>query len=141
MINHVFSIICEHSSIDSETNTASILGVLEHLTVFTDESGDLNLPLQFEIFSHWVRENVDQPAQGQMRVYFCAPSGQKKLTGSGPIDLSSVTFYRLRIRYNGIELSGPGLYKFIVEYQSTEDAEWVVVAQLPLLVTYAASKQ
>ncbi|HNT55821.1 MAG TPA: hypothetical protein PKG95_13980 [Anaerolineaceae bacterium] len=140
MINHVFSIICEHSSIDSETNTASILGVLEHLTVFTDESGDLNLPLQFEIFSHWARENVDQPDQGQVRVYFCAPSGQKKLTGSGSIDLSSVTFYRIRFRYNGIELSGPGLYKFFVEYQPTEDAEWVVVAQLPLLVTYAASK-
>ncbi len=141
MINHVFSVICGHSSIDMETNTASILGVLEQLKVFTEASGALNLPMQFEIYSHWVRENVEQPAQGQMRVYFCTPSGQKKLTGSGPIDLSSATFYRFRIRYNGIELSGPGLYKFIIEYQPTENSEWVVAAQLPLLVTYTPSKQ
>ncbi len=141
MINHVFSVICDRSSIDTETNTASIFGVLEQLTVFTRDTGLIKLPIQFELFSHWSRMLVDQPAKGKMRVYFCSPTGDKNVRAESIIDLSSVVFYRIRIRINGIELSGPGLYKFVIEYQASEDVEWVEVAQLPILVTYDSSKQ
>lgn len=140
MINHVFSVICDRSSIDIDTNTVSIFGILEQLTIFTGETGLIKLPMQFELFSHWSRQLVDQPVKGKMRVYFCSPTGNKNIRNESIIDLSSVIFYRIRVRINGIELSGPGLYKFVIEYQVNENTEWQEVAQLPLLVTYDPSK-
>jgi hypothetical protein len=136
MINHVFSVICDKSSIDSETNKVSILEVLEQLIVFTDQSERISLPIQFELFSLWTRAQFDKPAQGQMRIHFCNPSGVCKVQAEVAIDLSSVLFYRTRFRANGIELVGPGVYKFVVELKPDEKTEWVEVAQLPLWVTY-----
>lgn len=136
MIRHAFSVLCGKSSIDSETNTVSILEVLEQLTIFTDIPDHINLPIQFELFSLWTRENKDLPEQGQMRIHFCDPSNICKNQTESLVDLTTAIFYRTRIKVNGLELVGPGMYKYIIELRQNNKEEWETVAQLPLLVEY-----
>jgi hypothetical protein len=136
MINHVFSVLCNKSSIDIDSNTVSILEVLEQLTIFTDQAKGILLPIHFELFSLLTRAQKEQPAQGQLRINFCDPSGARVNQQELAVDLSSVIFFRTRTRFNGLELNDPGIYKFVVELKQSEETPWVEVAQLPLLVIY-----
>ena len=52
------------------------------------------------------------------------------------IDLSQATNYRSRMISDGIELTGPGRYQFIIELQQENDPAWVQVANLPIMVIY-----
>ncbi len=136
MIEHIFSVLCNGVSIDAETNAISLFKVFEQLTVFTEPKQSVRLSIHFEILSLWTRHSPDVPCRGKTRITFSSPSNVQKQQAEMGIDLSLATNYRSRIISDGIELTGPGKYQFIIELQQEEDPAWVKVASLPILVTY-----
>jgi hypothetical protein len=136
MIKHIWSIICNWSSIDGETNSISLFNVLERLTVYTNSNGSVNLPIHYEIVSDWIRENEEESCQGKMRVFFYDSTNEFTNHAELAIDLNKSIFYRTRVKCEGISLKGPGKYKFVVEMQQNEKSIWEEVATLPLLVIY-----
>lgn len=137
MIDHIFSLICNSSVIDSETNTVSIHNILEKLTVFTNsENLAINLPIQFEVFSDWTRTDENIPTRGRLRAGLRTPTNENRKLSELEIDLTTVTYYRTRIRAIGIQLTGPGRYKIEIEFQQENTSKWKKVASLPMLVVY-----
>jgi hypothetical protein len=136
MIEHVFSVICSGTSIDAETNAITLFKVLEQLTVYTETTDPVRIPIHFEILSLWTRQSSDVPCQGKARVIFCSPSNQQKQQVEMSIDLSKAINYRSKLVSDGIELTGPGKYHFAIELQEEDQADWQKVASLPLLVVY-----
>lgn len=135
MIEHVWSVVCNSSSIDQETNTISIFNVLEQLGVFTTDTSDtISLPIHLEIFSLWVRVDETVPGQGRMRVFFCDPFENYQKKAELDIDLKEAIFFRSRIRVEGLDLKGDGKYKFVVELQQKGEESWKKVASLPILI-------
>lgn len=136
MIEHVFSVLCSGTSIDAETNAVSLFKVLEQLTVFTETTDLVRINIHFEILSLWTRQSPDIPCQGKLRVIFCSPSNQQKQQAEMPIDLSQAINYRSKLISDGLELTGPGKYYFRIELQEEDQADWQMVASLPILVSY-----
>lgn len=136
MINHVWTVLCQGSSIDEETNTPSLFQILEHITIMADDPcpEDLIIPIQFEIFSLWVRQNQIIPARGKARVFYCYPNQSCSKTAQFDLDLSSKIFHRTRVKSQGIKVSGSGVYYFYVEMQMDGEEEWHRIATLPILV-------
>ena len=141
MIEHVFSAMCSGISIDAETNAVSLFKVLEQLTVFTESKDPVRIPMRFEIVSLWTRQSPDVPSRGKMRIIFCNPNNQQKQHAELGIDLNKATNHRTRVISEGIELTGPGRYRFIIELQEEDDAAWQKVASLPLQVIYQSSSE
>jgi hypothetical protein len=136
MIEHVFSVLCNGTSIDAETNSISLFKVLEQLTVFSETTEPVRLLIHFEIVSFWTRQSTDIPGRGRMRFTFCSPSNQQKQGVELDVDLSKSINHRTRIISDSIELTGPGKYQFIIELQEGDHPDWQKVASVPLLVNY-----
>ena len=135
MIEHIWSVVCNGSSIDEETHNISLFNVLEQLRVFSDLSSSIDLTIHLEIFSLWTRDDENVPTSGKMRVFFCDPNNDCKKKAELSIDLLEATLFRSRIRVENLELSISGKYKFLVELQQNGKDSWVQVASLPILIT------
>jgi hypothetical protein len=135
MIEHVWSVVCNGSSIDQETNTISIYNVIEQLGVFSDTPDSISLPIHLEIFSLWTRADEKIPDRSKMRIFFCDPSDNRNKKTELDIDLKEAVYFRSRIRVDGLDLKGDGRYKFVVELQQEGKDTWEKVASLPILVS------
>lgn len=135
MINHNFSLLCNRTSIDENSKSISIFDVIEQITVFAEPDQTVRIPLHFEIFSHWMRSDLDTPATGVSRVFLRDPKGFSKKHLEINIELTETTFFRSIIRVSGIELRGPGKYNFIIKLKQ-KDEKWKKVAEIPFVVTY-----
>jgi hypothetical protein len=136
MIDHVFSVVCSGSAIDKETNSISIQNVLEQVTLFTNETGIITLPLSLEIFTLWILRDENIHCKGNMQVYFCTPNDECKNLAELEINLTEVLFYRTRIKSQVLQLKGPGRYKFLVKLKQDGSESWETVATLPLIVRF-----
>lgn len=141
MIDHVWSILCNGSSIDSETNVISLFGVLEQITIPANPKGIVKLPINLEIFSLWIRGDEKVPACGKMRVVFCDPNDSCEHHAEMDVDLNNAIIFRTRVRSKGLKLRGPGRYKFVIEFQQDQSETWEKVATIPLLVMYQSPEE
>ncbi len=136
MIEHVWSVLCQNATIDSETGNVSLQNILETLTISGEVTGEIKLPMQYEIFSEWTRTDENQPAKGMMRLFFCDPADECKQQLQLPVDLSEHLFARTRVKSGGLTINEPGRYKFLVELKLDGSDKWEQVAALPLVVNF-----
>ncbi|MBN2549898.1 MAG: hypothetical protein JXB15_12115 [Anaerolineales bacterium] len=136
MIQHVWSVLCQGSSIDSDSNRISLFNILESIQVIADQGKIINLPIPFEIISLWVQDASHSPAQGETRVSYIQPSGDTKSISTTKLDLSEAAFFRHRVIGRGLQLSGPGRYTFLVEFQNEGEEIWHSAASIPFFVYY-----
>ncbi len=142
MIQHVWSVLCQSASVDKESRSLSLFNVIESITIFAEISSQpIRLPIHFAIVSLW-RKSMDNDAvdKGKTQISFCAPDGTRVKKLELELDLSDSLFHRQIINSGGIVLSGPGLYKFLVEKFEEADG-WKLAAELPFEVVYETALQ
>jgi hypothetical protein len=139
MISHHFSLICKHAVIDENSKSISIFDVIEQIIVFAEPDQTVNIPMQFEIFSLWMRSVLDTPAKGVSRISLNDPNGVSKKHIEVNIELTEATFFRSIIKVSAIELRGPGKYNFIIELKQ-KDEKWKKMSSIPFVVTYKPPK-
>lgn len=139
MIDHIWSILCSNTAIDYETNSVSIFNVIEQITIIADAQLEIQLPISFELISLWSRSDEKHPCKGRMRAVFCNHNGDRKDQAELDIDLGNVLFFRTRIKMNGIDLHGAGIYKFLIELQQEDENEWEQVSVQPVSVIFKSS--
>lgn len=130
MIQHVWSVLCTRSSIDSETNNISLLEVVEKLTLFGGRNEGV-VPIQVELVTLWSRENLADEESGEARMTCLAPDGTHLVPPTPyTVDLTQFGRTRHRNRINGIPVRGSGKYTFLTELR--RDDEWTAVSRVPL---------
>ena len=92
MIEHIFSILCDSTSIDKYSNSLSIFKVIERIVIYSEPEKTIQLPMHFEIISQWMRSDVNNPCTGYARVSLHDPKGISKKNVEIEIDLSKSLF-------------------------------------------------
>ena len=137
MINHAWTVICQKSIIDRETNNVS-LDVLEQLNVtiptIPTEAKGVIFPMPIEIVSLWYRGYKDPGIKGDGRLRIVAPNNKDVGFANINIDLATSHRYRTRVRLNNLSIpkGTSGYFHFIVELKSNN--KWIEITRIPLEV-------
>ncbi|MBI4367512.1 MAG: hypothetical protein HY543_11915 [Deltaproteobacteria bacterium] len=137
MIHHAWTAICQHSSIDKDTNNISF-NVFEQLTIrippFSPDTPGIIFPAQIEIISLWYRDKNSAGMKGKGRVRIEAPHQKEVRMIDIDIDLVAYHRHRTRVRLDGLPIPKDvsGYFYFIMSLET--DHQWVDVARIPLEV-------
>jgi hypothetical protein len=134
MIRHIWSVLCQSASFDAQTNSISLLNVLEQIITFGEPSVDRPGIVQAELVSLWKREQLDSPSSGKMQAFYIDPTGKQSDPISLEINLSQSNFHRTRLSLPGFPLIATGEYIFHIEYQVQGEEQWRPAAEIPLVV-------
>ena len=135
MLEHIWSVLCSRSVIDSETNNVSIQDIIEQITINAEPVENGFLPFPMELITLWGREESNEPTKGTERVTFVTPSGKTKVISEAEIDLTTVERNRHRVRFAGLPVGETGKYYFRVELKNGNN-EWKQVSAIPLKVVF-----
>lgn len=144
MISHAWTVVCEKSIIDKETNNIS-LDVLEQLNIQTpplpDDAPGFILPAPIQIVSLWYLQGVGNGARGRAQTRFLAPNGEQVGKIEFDIDLTQHRRSRTRGFLSGLPIprSQSGWFQFVVELEL--ENKWVEVARVPLEIIVAHSER
>jgi len=143
MIKHVWSVLCQRSVVDSQTNNISIFDVFEALQVDINptpqvkgkNNPEYNIPLQYQVVTFISKEKEDmKDIKYSIRVTLENSDGEKKILIN-----QNLTFlaHKKRMRsinqIQGLPVSKSGVYHFIVELKEN-GGKFQKVADLPLEV-------
>ena len=149
---HKWSILCRSTSIDKDSNTLSILNVLEGITIakIADETikekwlaaetkKPITLPMDFEIIM--LLERLDNKESGIMtkegELELVSPDGKSLLKKDIQINFQKgYKRLRYRIKMNGLNVAGPGTYNFCIKIRESEEEPLVQVAEIPLDIKF-----
>lgn len=143
MIKHIWSVLCQRSVVDSQSNNISIFDVFEALQVDINptpqakgqNNPEYNIPLQYQVVTLISKEKEDaRDTKYSIRVTLVNSEGKKKILVSQ--DLTFLA-HKKRMRsinqIQGLPVSQSGIYHFIVELREN-DGNFQKVADLPLEV-------
>ncbi len=142
MVKHVWSVLCERSIIDKDSNNISLLNVLEQLTVVpppskkeSDEEKRYGvMPIKYEIVSLWARERTSDPALGRERIMMIDPIGKRTKLSEIDVDLRSFERLRTRQRFAALPIGVDGKHVFSVQLKDERSQDWATVANIPLQI-------
>lgn len=134
-MKHIWSVLCQKSSIDLESNQLSLFNCLEEISLSLDSAdalkNNLVVPIEFQLVSYWSREKADSELDLRAEGELIDASGKviNSFKNSFPIKQGILRF-RNRTNIQGLQITGPGryylrLYKLI-------DSKRELVAELPL---------
>ena len=137
MIKHHFSVICGHAVVDERTKFLSIFDVIEQINVNAEPDELVRIPMRFDLVLVWMKSINDDSECGVSRISLEKPKGISSTITEVGVELTDSTFFRSIISFSGIELAGPGLYKFLIEFKQN-DSDWEEVSEIPFVVSYNA---
>ncbi|MFW9940463.1 MAG: hypothetical protein ACFFFT_05440 [Candidatus Thorarchaeota archaeon] len=138
MIENVWTVICQRSVVDKDTNNLSIFDVLEQFTITAPklpksrDNKKTIIPLSFEVISFWIKKNMDHPETGTAKLTFKAPNGNQEEGAIFDINLQKHKRFRSKIKVAGIPFYGSGEYVFIVYLKNEKTGKWKEVSKVPI---------
>ena len=134
-MKHAWTVLCQKSTIDKDTNTMSLVDVFEELT-FNKEVPDkkvTGVPLSFELVSLWYDNLYEKESSGTLlvEVYDEQNKKLKEFTHEFVIP-KQFKRMRTRVRVNGLPFSGLGDYTIRISYKHGTEKEYTEVTELPL---------
>jgi len=133
-IRHVWTVICQKSSIDTNSNLLSLFEILEKVDINLNpavqnipEGQVLSIPFNFEIISYW-RKGSQNKGEGKVRLV--SPEG--KQLNEFPFEVvipQNLSAYRVVAKVSGLSFTTSGEYK--IEILQKVGKEFQVVAEVP----------
>ena len=143
MIKHIWSVLCQRSVVDSQSNNISIFDVFEALQVDINptphardqKNPEYNIPLQYQVVSLISKEKEDtKDTKCSIRVTLVNSEGEKKILVNQELTFLA---HKKRMRsinqIQGLPVNKSGVYHFIVELKE-DHGQYKEVADLPLEV-------
>lgn len=135
-MKHVWSILCEKSSIDNETNILSIFSCIEEISLTLDKQkmpadGKFVIPATFQLVSFWSRSEAKEEEELKVKIELLDPSGKllNQFNNNFKLKAGAMRF-RNRVNIAGIPITGEGRY-YLKMWQEIDDNS-KLVAELPL---------
>ena len=139
MIRHLWTILCARCILEANTNSVSLIDVLENVTVST--GGQPAFQANWSLVTDWRRQDESLESRGRARIELIAPSGET--IGSSPveydIDLATTDRARAIVAIPLMPIRGEGRYLFRISLQTQGEKEWREVFDYPLVVTLQLS--
>lgn len=142
MIKHIWSVLCQRSIIDPQSNNISIIDVFEALEVDINpvsnvkegrDNAEFNIPIQYQVVTLWDITKNKKPTV-DIRITLINPDSKEKILVTTnnlkfPLDKKRM---RSINQIQGLPVNKSGDYHFIVELK--QDEKFEKVADLPLEV-------
>jgi len=140
-MKHVWTIVCERSIIDSQSNNISLINALEQIQLMAGEevqnlattpgeSPIRGIGVTFEVVTLWCRNDPNQPESAPSQALLLSPTGDEMVKNKMQIDLTNHQRMRVKWGFGGIPYSGDGRYLFVVQQEIAD--QWQTVAEIPL---------
>lgn len=137
-MKHIWTILCQNSSVDSGTNLLSIFNCLEELTLEIDrnkapKTDELVIPLGAQLISFWTIEDQDKDNILEVRSEILDPSGNSLGKFDKKFEVEK-NILRLRSIMNiqHIKITKEGRYTIKMQQKKEGKKDFKVVAELPL---------
>lgn len=144
-MKHIWSILCQNSLIDTDTNNLSINNVLEQLVVSVQQkdmkaNGNVNIPLIYEVVNFWVKEDKEKLVKAEVLIEFTDPKGLILKSFPQNVEMPlNINRFRTRFKVQGMSLTISGKYKFVVKVKESDKTDYRIVSEIPLDVTVNAA--
>lgn len=148
-VKHIWSVLCKESVVNQDDNLISIHGALEEFTVniapadskTTTIPEKLNIPVNYEIVSFWVKENPKETTKVQIEYSFTDPKGENLFSKVQELEIpENIKRHRSRMKIMGLPVSQSGDYKFVVKKKEIESKKFELMAELPLEIKLQIEK-
>lgn len=143
MVEHIWSVLCQSSVIDSDSNNISIHNVLEQVNIQGIPPGEGKtgvVPQAFQIVSLFSRTELENPSSATCRMKIRRPNGDITKEFEFDADLTQKVRMRYRNIFSGLGIFEAGLYRFDIEIKQSGSDDWKSVARIPLEVQFVASE-
>ncbi len=140
MITHIWSVLCQRSIVDPQSNNVSIIDVFEALEVDINpvpnikaqDNPEFNIPIQYQVVSLWARTDA-KTAEGQVRITLVSPDGKEKILVDSELKFPSDKRRMRSInQIQELPVNQNGVYHFIIELK--QEAKFQKEADIPLEV-------
>jgi hypothetical protein len=138
-VEHAWSVLCQRSLFDQNTNNVSLIDVIERVQFNAPQELDY-MPFRFDLVSLWSRTDLEKPekSNGRLEIIY-AKNGEILHTLEYTIDLTETPRARGQATLRKLPFVGNGLYKFVVSIWEDETQTWQRVASVPLEVNQISS--
>ncbi|MFA4942345.1 MAG: hypothetical protein WC564_01755 [Patescibacteria group bacterium] len=140
-MKNIWSILCQESSVDSNTNKISLFNCIDELTMSFARREEINdkpknIPLSFDLVSLWTKE-IDEPDNFNILIQFFDPNGKELKSFEQDISFERGK-KRLRaiIKVNGFVITSDGTYKIKLSYKQNDDDKYKPFSELPFDVIF-----
>jgi hypothetical protein len=130
--------VCQKPIVDSNSNTLSLLEILEKISIKPSDEDNKNiaagknvvLNIKFEIVSYWKKIEAKKNAKEEVKVILYSPENKK--LGDGTINFEIPTDkkrVRTLIKFEQLPISGEGEYK--IEVRLKKGDKYILMAEVP----------
>jgi hypothetical protein len=143
MIKHIWSVLCQRSVVDQQSNNISLIDVFEQLQVDIPPKGisktvslkDMNIPIQYELVNLWSKTKEGIEEKENIRIVLYDPNGNeiKRIDKEFIIPKDKKRMREIN-KIQGITLRGSGVYNFVVSIKQQDNKTYKQAAKLPLEV-------
>lgn len=136
-MKHIWTVLCQKSSIDIETNLLSLFDCVEELGLVIDKTkapeGNLVISTEFQLVSFWTVENPNQDNVLEIRGELLDPNGKilNKFENKFAIKKGILRF-RNRTNIQGLPITETGRYIVRMMQKKEDKKEFEIVTELPL---------
>ena len=135
-MKHIWSIICEKSSIDFESNLLSLFNCVEEMKFVVDKTkmlpkGKLVIPVNFQIVSFWSIEDFNKENILDIKWEFSAPKEKVLNEFKNILKIKKgIKRFRNRTNVQGMPITESGRYYFRIWQKKNNKFE--LVSELPI---------
>lgn len=144
-MKHVWSVLCQRSVVDQNTNSISLFDSLEEITVVSKKedikSKSIKIDLNYDIVSFIIRDNFNLTEIGKLSIDFINP--QKKFVQKFVQKFEmkkGIKRIRVQIKISGMTFVAEGRYIFRISLYSIKDKKYKKAVDLPLDVIIKSLK-
>jgi hypothetical protein len=158
MAEHVWTVLCRATLLDSNSGVLSLSDITELLTLTGGAGEDIEAeikamraaghagmfwPVRLRLVSWWVRTDLAKAESEQVRVAMIDPAGEAVSTQSITVNLVDYTSQRINLGLNWIPINAAGRYWFVVEHQGAKrkKGRWIKAAAIPLEVVFGKTEE
>ena len=134
-MKHVWSVLCQKSVIDNDTNLISLIDCLEEgsftIGMQKTKSTQVVAPINFQLVGFWLIES-DKEKLLDLKIDLIDPTNKKIGDFSGTFDIKQgFKRFRTRINVNSMPITEGGRYIFKIMYRTKTSDSFSKVSELP----------
>jgi hypothetical protein len=133
---------CERVIYERDDNGASLITLLEGLTVTSDEklAEDAIMPIRWQIFTSWKIEEGEQGKDFEQRIVIIAPSGKQSEDNIATFHLQR-EYHHIRTQIIGLPIGIAGVCLIKLSLREQGQEAWQELAEYPIIITYAEAQK
>jgi hypothetical protein len=136
-MKHIWTVLCQKSSIDNETNLLSLFNCVEELSLIIDKTkaprGNLVIPIEFQLVSFWTVENSNKDNTLEMKGELIDSNGKILNKFENKFNIKKgISRFRNRTNFQGLPITEAGRYIIKMMQKNEDKKEFEIVTELPL---------